>query len=359
MTETELRLQCHTVLPGHRQPTPAGTFTAMAAWCADNNIAHDIYGEGALIGQFEQKIASLLGYEAAVFCVTGTIAQSVAMRLACQDRGSSLVALHPTAHVLRHERSNHELFGTFQGLSIGDPHRPWTVDDLRAVPDVLGAVQLELPMREIGGQTPSWEELEAIKRHCKANNIHLHMDGARLWETQAAFGQSLSAICSGFDSTYVSLYKGLGGMGGAVLAGSRSFIERARAWLHRQGGNTYHRTPYVVAAAMQFDARLAAMPQYFERTLWLYQTLRDYPAIAVNPAKPQANMLHLHLPVSRDKAIAIRNQVAREHGIWLFGRASHAALPGHSYVEWYVGDNLLGMEDQQVRKALALLVQGF
>ena len=359
MTETELRQQCHTVLPGHHQPTPADTFAAMAAWCGANKVAHDTYGEGTLIEQFEHKIASLLGYEAAVFCITGTMTQVTALRLACQDRGSRLVALHPTSHILRHERGNHELLDHFKGLIIGDPHRPWTVADLRAVPDALGAVQLELPMREIGGQTPSWEELDAIKRYCHDNNIHLHMDGARLWETQTAFGQPLPAICAGFDSTYVSLYKGIGGLGGAVLAGSRQFVERAREWFRRQGGNIIHRSPYVVAAAMQFDARLAAMPRYFERTLWLYDVLRDYPAIAVNPAKPQANMLHLHLPVSREKAIAIRNQVAREHGIWLFGRASHAALPGHSYVEWYVGDNLLGMDDAQVRKALDLLAQGF
>ena len=118
-----------------------------------------------------------------------------------------------------------------------------------------------------------------------------------------------------------------------------------------------HRTPYVVAAAMQFDARLAAMPQYFARTQWLYAQLRDFPAIAVNPAAPQANMLHLHLPVSRERAIAIRNQLAEDHGIWLFGRASHAALPGHSVVEWYVGDNLLHLSDDSVRQALSLLDQ--
>ena len=106
---------------------------------------------------------------------------------------------------------------------------------------------------------------------------------------------------------------------------------------------------------MQFDARLAAMPRYFERTQWLYALLRDFPSIAVNPASPQANMLHLHLPVARERAIAIRNQVAEEHGIWLFGRASHAALPGHSVVEWYVGDNLLDLSDDCVQLALTLL----
>ena len=357
MNELELRQRCHTVLPGHRQPTPAATFAAMAAWCDANAVAHDTYGEGALIEQFENKIASLLGFEAAVFCITGTMTQVTALRLACQDRGSHLVALHPTSHILRHERGNHELLDHFKGLMLGDPHRPWTVGDLRAVPDKLGAAQVELPMREIGGQCPSWEELSEIKRHCRERNIHLHMDGARLWEAQAGLGQSLPAICDGFDSVYVSLYKGIGGLGGATLAGSRSFVERAREWFRRQGGNIVHRTPYVVAAAMQFDARLAAMPRYFARTQWLYALLRDFPSIAVNPAQPQANMLHLHLPVSRERAIAIRNQVAEDHGIWLFGRASHAALPGHSVVEWYVGDNLLHLPDDSVRLALSLLDQ--
>lgn len=359
MTDAELRQQCHTIVPGHRQPTPAATFAAMAAWCEEHGVAHDTYGDGELIEQFEQKIARLLGYEAAVFCITGTMTQVTALRLACQDRGSRLVALHPTSHILRHERGNHELLDHFKALMIGDPHRPWTTDDLRAVPDALAAAQVELPMREIGGQCPQWAELDAIKHHCRQHNIHLHMDGARLWETQAAFDQPLSAICHGFDSVYVSLYKGIGGLGGAMLAGSGPFVERAREWFRRQGGNIIHRTPYVVAAAMQFDARIAAMPRYFERTVQLYQLLKDYPAIAINPAQPQANMLHLHLPVSRERAMAIRDEVAREHGIWLFGRASHAALPDHCYIEWYVGDQLLALPDAQVRKALDLLVAGW
>ncbi len=88
LNELELRQRCHTVLPGHRQPTPAATFAAMAAWCDANDIAHDTYGEGALIEQFENKVASLLGFEAAVFCITGTMTQVTALRLACQDRGS-------------------------------------------------------------------------------------------------------------------------------------------------------------------------------------------------------------------------------------------------------------------------------
>jgi threonine aldolase len=355
VNEAELLQQCHTVIPGHRARSPAEMFAAMAAWCGENGVAHDVYGEGALIQAFEEKVAALLGFEAAVFCISGTMAQVTALRLACEDRACSLVALHPTSHIIVHEKSNYQLLGMFNALQIGDRHRPFTAADLDAVPDRLGAVALEIPMREIGGQAPAWDELDAIKAHCRERNTHLHMDGARLWEAAAGYGRTPQEIAAGFDSCYVSLYKGVGGLGGAILAGSHSFVRRVAEAFKRQGGNVIHRSPYVVAAAMQFDARLAAMPDMFRRTQWLYEVLRDFPAIRVNPARPQANMLHLHLPVSRERALAIRNRVAELHGVWLFGRAASGALAESSVVELYVGDNLTSLPDDQVRLAFALL----
>jgi threonine aldolase len=354
LSDTDLLSRCHTVFPGHRARRPAEMYSAMAAWCEANGVEHDVYGSGTLIEGFERKVADLLGFEAAVFCVSGTMTQVTALRLACADRGRPLVALHPTAHILVHERSNFQLLGHFSALQVGDRHRPWSVDDLAAVPDRLGAVALEIPMREIGGQLSSWDELDAIKAHCRERGAHLHMDGARLWEAQAGYRRSAAEIAAGFDSVYVSLYKGIGGLGGAMLAGSREFVARASEWMKRQGGNVIHRSPYVVAAAMQFDARLAAMPAYFERTQFVYEVLAAHPALRVNPAAPQANMLHVHLPVSRERATAIRNRLAEQHGIWLFNRVSHGALPDTSSFELYVGDNLLAMSNEEIRAALAL-----
>lgn len=354
MTDAELRQNCHTVLPGHRQPAPAETFAAMAAWCEANGVAHDVYGEGELLQSFERKVADLLGFEAATFVITGTMTQVTALRLACMERGSRLVVLHPTAHIFRHERGNHQLLEHFQALQLGDPHRPFTLAELQALPDRLGAVSLELPARELGGQLPSWDELAAIKAHCRAQGIHLHMDGARLWEAAAGCGRAPAELAQGFDSAYVSLYKGIGGLGGAMLLGSGAFVARAQEWFRRQGGNVIHRTPYVVAAAMQFDARLEAMPAYFRRTQWLYETLREFPRLRVNPAQPQANMLHIHLPVGRERLLEIRNEIAARHGVWLLNRTAHAQLPGTSFTEWYVGDNLLALPDEQVRHALTL-----
>lgn len=354
MNDNELFARCHTVFTGHRARRPAEMFAAMAQWCEANGVEHDVYGSGALIDEFQRKVADLLGFEAAVFCISGTMTQVTALRLACQDRGRPLVALHPTSHIIVHERSNYQLLGHFSALQVGDRNRPWSVDDLKAVPERLGAVALEIPMREIGGQLSPWDELESIKAHCREIGAHLHMDGARLWEAQAGYGRSAAEIARGFDSVYVSLYKGLGGLGGAMLAGSREFVARASECMKRQGGNVIHRSPYVVAAAMQFDQRLAAMPACFERTKLLYEALKAHPEIRVNPAAPQANMLHLHLPVSRERALRIRDRLAEEHGIWMFNRAAHGVLPETSSFELYVGDNLLAMPDQTLRDALAL-----
>ena len=357
MSDNELLAGCHLVFPSHRARRPAEMYAAMAQWCEANRIEHDLYGSGTLIEDFQRKVAALLGFEAAVFCVSGTMTQVTALRIACQDRSRPLVALHPTAHIIVHERSNYQLLGHFSALQVGDRNRPWTVDDLKAVPDRLGAVALEIPMREIGGQLSRWDDLQAIKAHCRERGAHLHMDGARLWEAQAGYGKTAAEIAAGFDSVYVSLYKGIGGLGGAMLAGSREFVERVSEWMKRQGGNVYHRSPYVVAAAMQFDERLAAMPACFERTQFLYEALRAHPELRVNPAAPQANMLHIHLPVSRERALAVRNQLAEEHGIWMFNRVSHGVLPETSFFEVYVGDNLLGASDQQIRDALALFAR--
>jgi hypothetical protein len=106
---------------------------------------------------------------------------------------------------------------------------------------------------------------------------------------------------------------------------------------------------------MQFEKRLADMPAYFQRTLWLYELLRSYPQFIPNPAAPQSNMLHLYLPVTSDSANELRNKIAKERGIWLFGRAVNTALSKQCMFEWYVGDQLLQMPDEQVKGALDFL----
>ena len=119
------------------------------------------------------------------------------------------------------------------------------------------AVIIECPHREIGGKCTPYEDLEKISEHCRQAGVALHMDGARLWEATAHYttsttstGMSVTSkdLCNLFDSIYVSCYKGIGGMTGAVLLGKADFIAEARVWLRRFGGNLFTLLPYAVSS---------------------------------------------------------------------------------------------------------------
>jgi threonine aldolase len=174
------------------------------------------------------------------------------------------------------------------------------------------------------------------------------MDGARLWESAAFYGKSHAEIADGFDSVYVSLYKGLGGLSGAVLAGDPAFIDQARLWRRRLGGTLYHLSPMVASVALRLDERLALMPALYRRTLDLAAALSEQPALRVNPAVPQSNMLHLYLGAPAEAVMQARDALAQATGCWVFDAVRPAEVPGWSVTEIYVGDRLLALPDHQL-----------
>src|SRR6185369_15444353 len=99
---------------------------------------------------------------------------------------------------------------------VGDGHALVTLADLERIAEPIAALLLELPQREIGGLLPAWEELSAIVSWARARGAALHLDGARLWESQPFYGRPLAEIAGLFDSVYVSTYKTLGGLAGCV-----------------------------------------------------------------------------------------------------------------------------------------------
>ena len=107
--------------------------------------------------------------------------------------------------------------------------RPPTAEDLRALGPGLGAALLELPLRDAGCLLPTWEELGALSAAARELGVPLHVDGARLWESQPFYDRPLAEIAGLVDSVYVSFYKGLGALAGAALAGPEDVVEEARA----------------------------------------------------------------------------------------------------------------------------------
>lgn len=353
----DLRLSCKRFVPGHPPQKPGEEFALIAGFCRENNYAADYYGAGDLINSFEQKVADLSGFEAACFMPSGTAAQQIALKIYAGKSANKSFAIHSTSHLELHEQKGYAHLCNLKSVIVGDRNRQINAKDIEDLNEPVSAIIIELPAREIGGQLPDWAELEKIKKTTKERGIFLHMDGARLWETKAFYRKSYAEICENFDSVYVSFYKGVGALTGAMLLGGAEFIKESRLWLRRFGGNLYQLHPFVASAAMRFDNALEQMPKYSERAEKVYETLKNVEAVSFCPNPPQVNMFHLYFNRAAEKMVEARDKIAAEDKIWAANAFQKTALENFCYTEIYVGENLLRIDDDELLKVFTKLVE--
>jgi threonine aldolase len=323
--------RCERFLGGRPPERPAEVLAALARAASDNESG-DHYGSGELVAAFEAEIADLLGKEAAVFMPTGTMAQQIALRLWCERNHTDSVAFHPMTHLETHEEKAYQKLHGLHAVLPGDPRRLLTLEDLQGVAEPISVLLLELPQRDIGGQLPVWDDLVAQIEWAHGRGAAVHMDGARLWESAPFYGRSYAEIAVLFDSVYVSFYKTLGALAGAVLAGTADFVTEARVWRRRHGGDLFQFYPYVISARMQLHAQLERIPEFVERARVLASVLDAIDGVEVLPNPPQTNMMHVFLRGDHDQLMERALDIAREDRVMLFRRLSMTDVPGwHSF----------------------------
>jgi threonine aldolase len=323
----------------------------------DERERADRYGEGERLERLERRTAELLGKEAAVFMPSGTMAQQIAMRIWCERGGRATIAFHPTCHLELHEEKGYERLHGLHATLVGDPNRLLTLADLEAHCEPVAALLLELPQREIGGLLPEWDDLVAQAAWAREHDVALHLDGARLWEAQPYYDRPHAELAGLFDSVYVSFYKGLGGMAGAVLAGAAELVAEARVWQRRHGGTLVTMFPYVVAAETALDERLERMPVYLEHARAIAAALATVDGVEVVPDPPQTPLFHVHLEGGHDALADAALSVAEEHRVFLFADPSSTSSPRRQRHEEMVGDVTLALSPDEVRDLSAEIVE--
>jgi threonine aldolase len=316
----------------------------------------DLYGERDVVTNFEREIAELLGKEAAVFMPSGTMAQQIALRIWADRQGSRRVAFHPTCHLELHEQQGYATLHHLEGVLVGPGSEVITVDALKQIPGRIAALLLELPQREIGGQLPSWDDLCAQAAWARDHEVRLHLDGARVWEAAPAMQRSYAEVAALFDSVYVSMYKGVGGITGAVLAGSSDFIAEARLWQQRHGGRLIRVFPFVVAARRALRERLPRFPLYHERAVKLADAIRSIPGVRIVPDPPQSHMMHVYVPGSHEILLKRATKVARRTKVALFRNISPSDVPGYCKTEMEMGEAAFSVSDAEAADLFRELV---
>jgi threonine aldolase len=344
-----IRRACTRSLAGHYQLSPQQTLRELADATGPDEM-DDIYGAGDLIANFEQEVAELLGKESAVFMPSGTMCQQIALRIWTQRRQVPRVAFHPTSHLeIKEEQSYQRLHG-IESVLVGSPSHLLTLKELQSVAEPLGALLLELPQREIGGQLPEWDELTAISAWAREHNIATHMDGARLWQCKSYYKRDYAEIATLFDSVYVSFYKDLGGIAGACLAGPADVIAEARIWQKRHGGNLIHLYPYILSGRKGLRQYLGRMETFYAKAQEIAATLSEFPQIEILPNPPQTNMMHVYVRAQYDKLREAVLALAEETGTWLFVPSAETQLPSYQKFELTVGDASLDLSAQEIRE---------
>lgn len=343
-----IRARCTRYLTRSKAPTPKEMLQALADEVGADE-AVDNYGKGKLIEGFEAEIAATLGKPAAVFMPSGTMVQTIALRLWCDRTGIPTVGLHPLSHL---ERNESQAYRALHGLGanyLGDDSRQFRRKDLEAVAEALGVVVLEMPLRPLGCTLLPWDELAAISALAKEREIPFHLDGARIWESQPYYGKSLEEIASLFDSVYVSFYKGLAGISGAALAGPKDLIDEARLWQHRYGGRLFQLYPYVLAARKGFRERLKLMGTFYQEIRRVADAIRGLPGVHVTPDPPHATSMHIQLPGAQEKIEAAVLDLAEETGIWLLDRIFSGPVQGIAMAELTAGTGTLEFSSDEIR----------
>ncbi|MFF3288970.1 threonine aldolase family protein [Streptomyces sp. NPDC003023] len=323
----------------------------------------DVYGDG-VVEELERRTATLLGLPSAVFFPTGTMAQQVALRCWAARTGNPTVALHPRSHPEVHERSALSVVSGLRTVHPTTGPRLPTADEVRDCDEPFGTLMLELPLREAGFVLPAWEELVAVVEAARERDAVVHFDGARLWECAPHFGRPLDEIASLADSVYVSFYKSLDGMSGAVLAGPVQLTEEARAWRHRYGGQLFQQYPAALSAMVGLERELPRLPSYVAHAKVVAAALTDalrasaVPWSRVNPAVPHTHQFQVWLPYGANVLNEAALTQSEDTGVTLFRRwFSEDCPPGVSVTEVTVAAEGLEWTARDVEAAVSEFVR--
>jgi threonine aldolase len=250
------------------------------------------YGEDPSVNELRERVAGLLGKEAALWVPTCGMANLVAL-LTIAPRGSTVV-LEASSHVLTSEAMGIEEIAGLEPRSLWAPDGrldPVEVEEL-IVDAAAKMLVLENTHTRAGGTVLTPELTAELAGAAQRHGAYVHLDGARLFNAAVALGIPVSELAAPVNTVAVSLNKGLCAPMGAILAGRTQVIELAHRTLRRLGGASMHKAGIAAAAALvALDTLVDRLADDHRRARELGALLQDVPGLQVEPAEIETNIV--------------------------------------------------------------------
>jgi threonine aldolase len=296
------------------RPT-GGMRRAMAA----AEVGDEQGGEDPSVNRLCARVAELLGKEAAVFLPSGTMCNAVAIAVHCRS-GDEIIAAD-VSHLYNTEGAGPAALAGAQVRPLAGNRGRFGADQVAAAIRTPNRhaprsrlVAVEQTVNRGGGAVWRRVDLEAVAEVAHAKGLDVHMDGARLFNAVVASNVAARDYAAPCDSVWLDLSKGLGCPVGAVLAGSRDFIEEAWRWKHRLGGAMRQAGIIAAAGLYALDHHVERLADDHANARRLADLLAAIPGVRLDPPEVETNLVFLDITKTGWTAPVLSRRL-REEGI--------------------------------------------
>ncbi|HEX7844104.1 MAG TPA: GntG family PLP-dependent aldolase, partial [Kofleriaceae bacterium] len=282
-----------------RSDTVTRPTAAMRKAMAEAEVGDDVYGDDPTVHRLQDRIAELLGKEAALFVPSGTMANQIALRAHTQHGDEVIIGKE--AHCWRHESGALAALAGLQTAMTAD--YTFTGDDVRAAYkggddphlSLTRVVAVENTHNMSGGLCWDRTRLAEVIEAAHALGLAVHLDGARIWNAAIACGVPERDLARGIDSVSACLSKGLGAPIGSLIAGRRDFISRCKKLRKMYGGGMRQAGILAAAGLYALDHHRARLADDHANARALAERLAGARNVRIDPARVQTNIVMIEL----------------------------------------------------------------
>jgi threonine aldolase len=279
-----------------RSDTVTKPTEAMRRAMAAAEVGDDVYGEDPTVNRLEKRAAELLGKEAALFVPTGTMGNTIAVKLHTEP-GQEVIC-EDRAHLLDWELAMTAWFSGCLIRSIATPDGIMTWPQIEAqikpgngfyAPTAL--VTIEHPHNMHGGTLYDLASIDHICDRAHARGLKVHIDGARIFNASIASGHSVARIAEKADTVMFCLSKGLGAPVGSMLAGTKNAIARGRHLRKRLGGGMRQAGVLAAAGLIAMEEMPARLQEDHANARWIAEQFAKIPCLSLHLEKVRTNVV--------------------------------------------------------------------